>query len=212
MNKIKFFVFFLLSLLSFPKFSFAQDTAHTVMQENFKREIVINNKRFRVYNNWTSIGVGPAYHSSNPRTQLVLGFNFNFHIHQHYFRLGGMISGDLQDRFSVKNNYQAHAAWIPLRKDNEKYHLALMGGISYATGYKYLYGGLYDNIHPYHVWGGYAEAQLIKKIYYDVGVGGAFFVNVNSANTMIGIRLDFYLSGAYKGYVRGKEPLPKGNY
>ena len=212
MNKLFFFILFLLALVSLPEKSFAQDTAKTVVQENFKREIVINNKRFRIYNNWTEIGFGAAYHSANPRTQVILSYEFNFHIHQHYFGFGGMIGGDMQDRFSVRNNFQFRAVWIPLRKDNEVYHLALMGGISYSTGYKYLYGGLYDNIHPYHVYGGYAEAQLIKKIHYDEGIGGAFFINVNSANTIVGIRLDFFLSGAYKGYVPGKQPLPKGGY
>lgn len=206
MKKVRFFVFLLLMLFSLPKISFGQDTAKYVVRENFKREIVINHQRFRVYNNWSTVGFGLAWHSANPRTQVVLGFNYNFHIHQHYFRLGGMISGDLQDRFSLRNNYQGHAAWIPMRVDNAKYHLALMGGISYSTGYKYVYAGHYDNIHPYHVWGGYAEAQYVRKLTYGVGVGGAFFVNVNSANTIIGVRLDLYLSSAYKGYEKGYNP------
>ncbi len=209
MKQFKFALFFLLTLLSLPKISLGQDTAKFVVQENFKREIVINHIRYRVYNNWSSGGFGLAWHSANPRAQILLGFNYNFHIHQHYFRIGGMISGDLQERFSIRNNYQAHAAWIPMRIDNVKYHLALMGGLSYATGYKYLFGGQYDVIHPYHVWGGYAEVQYVRKLTYGTGGGGAFFVNVNPANTMIGIRLDLYLSSAYKGYEKGYNPPPK---
>src|ERR1044072_262696 len=127
MTRPRFFIFFFLLLFSLPKISFGQDTAKYVVRENYKREIIINHQRFRVYNNWSSGGIGLAWHSTNPRTQIVLGFNYNFHIHQNYFRIGGMISGDLQDRFSLRNNYQAHAGWVPLRIDNAKYHLALLG-------------------------------------------------------------------------------------
>jgi hypothetical protein len=201
MKKLIFFLAFVLPLL--PRVLGAQDTARYKVQENFKREIVIGDKRYRVYNNWVSGGAGPAWHSANPRTQLVIGVNYNFHIHQYYFRLGGMIGGD---NFAVRNNYQVHAAWIPYRKETEKYNLALMGGISYSTGYRFIYAGHYDVINPYKEVGGYAEAQWIKKIYYDVGIGGAFFVNVNQYFSVIGVRFDAYFSGAYRGYVRGKEP------
>src|SRR5665213_2523362 len=148
MNRFYYFVFLFLNVISFPKISFGQDTAKVVTQTkiNYKQEIVINHQRMRIWNNWTMDGFGVAYHSKNPRTQVVLELNYNFHVQKYYFRMGGMISGDLQDGFSVRNNYQAHVGWIPLRIDNQLYHAALIGGISYSTGYKYLYGGNYDYI------------------------------------------------------------------
>ncbi len=209
MNRFYFFAFVFLGLISVPKLSFGQDTSRTVTRTNYKQEIVINHQRFRIWNNWTSGGFGLAYHSKNPRTQVVLNFNYNFHIHQYYFRFGGLISGDLQDGFSVRNNYQAHIGYVPYRVDNQIYHAALIGGISYSTGYRYLYGGNYDNINPYKAWGVYLEAQYIRKISYGVGGGLAFFVNVDSANTLAGICLDVYLSSAYKGYAKGYNPPPK---
>ena len=44
-------------------------SSKVIVQENFKRVIVINHKMFRVYNNWFSVGGGIAYHSANPRAQ-----------------------------------------------------------------------------------------------------------------------------------------------
>lgn len=204
MKLLRSIIIFLFFVLCCPKISFGQDTATYKLQENFKREIIIGDKRFRVYNNWFSGGGGLAGHTANPYAQLVIGVNLNFHIKRQYFRIGGMMSG--QD-FGLWNNYQLHAAWIPYRQETEKFNLALMAGPSYSTGYRYVGPpDVYDNNNPYAEVGGYAEAQYIRKIFYDVGIGGAFFVNVNSKNTIIGVRADIYLSGAFKGYVKGKEP------
>lgn len=197
--------FILFIFICIPIYSFAQDTSRLKLQENFKREIVFKDKRFRVYNNWFSGAGGLAANTANPYPQTVLAVNFNFHIHQYYFRLGGMMSGD---DFGLWNNFQAHIAWIPYRKETEKFHLATMCGPSYCTGYDFIRApDIYDNNNPYAAFGVYAEFQAIKKIYYDVGLGGAFFVNVNSKNSIVGIRVDVFLSSAFKGYVKGKEPL-----
>lgn len=190
-------------VLCCPQFSFGQDTAVYKLQENFKREIIIKDKRFRVYNNWFSGGGGLALNTGTPYPQIVIGINENFHIRQYYFRIGGMMSGDY---FGSWNNLQLHLGWIARRIETQKYNLALLAGPSYSTGYEYVRPPhLYRN-DPYAAFGGYAEIQYIRKIFYDVGLGGAFFVNVDNKNTIIGIRADFYLSGAYKGYVKGKEP------
>jgi hypothetical protein len=167
---------------------------------DLKKEIVINNKRFRVYNNWISGGAGPAYHSANPRTQLAVGVNYNFHIKQYYFRLGGQISGD---DFGLWNNYQLHGGWIPYRKETENFNLALMGGLSYSTGYEFLYAGVYETT-PYNEVGGIIEIQYIRKWKYDVGFGPAFFAEINGRQSIVGVRLDMYFSGAYRGESKGK--------
>ncbi|CAN5438009.1 hypothetical protein BH09BAC5_BH09BAC5_21380 [soil metagenome] len=200
--KILFVILFF--LLIRPDVSFGQDTSHFNVQENFKREIVIKDKRFRVYNNWFSGGGGFGFNTAIPYLQTIISVNMNFHVHQYYFRIGGMMSGD---DFGLWNNYQLHAGWIPYRKETEKYNLAFVGAISYSTGYKFLYSPhVYENNHPYAEVGIYTEMQFIKKILYDAGIGGAFFINVNAKNTIVGLRADIYLSGAYKGYVKGREP------
>jgi hypothetical protein len=212
MKSLRIIFFVLVMLTGLPKISFGQDTAKYKVQENFKREIIINNKRFRVYNNWFSGGGGLGFNTGIPFLQTIIAVNVNFHIRQYYFRLGGMMTGD---NFGLWNNYQLHLGYIPLRRETEKYNLAILGGISYLTGYQYVgldinHNHVYNNAHPYATVGGYAEIQYIHKIYYDAGIGGAFFLNVCDKNSIIGVRADIYLSGAYKGYVKGKEP-PK-NY
>ena len=182
----------------------AQDTATTVLvkKENFKREIVIGDKRYRVYNNWVSFGAGGAYHSANPRTQFALGLNFQFHINKYYFNMGGLMSGD---EFGVWNNYGAHMGYVPFRRENEKRNLAAVVAVAYTFGYDFRYAGYYD---PYR-WdrlGLYVEFQYTMKLQYAVGIGAAFFVDVNDKRTLAGIRLDGFLSNAYRGYIKGSGP------
>lgn len=205
MVQLRAFCFFLLLLLCGGTAQELAAQADTTF--NPKKEVVFNDKRFRVWNNWISGGAGPMFHTNNPRTQLALGVNFNFHIKHYYFRIGGMFSGD---RFGSWNNLQGHIGWIPLRRDNEHAHQAIVAGVSYSTGYRFVYAGHYDNLNPYARAGVYAEYQYVRKINYDFGIGGALFADVNSQNTLIGLRIDVYFSGAYRGYVRGKEP-PKRN-
>lgn len=192
----------LLAAIFLSEHLYGQDTSQFVVKENFKREIVIDDKRYRVYNNWMSFGIGPGYHSANPRTQFAMGINFQFHIKKYYFNLGGIFSGD---NFGVWNNYTGHIGWVPWRKETERYNLAAMGGVSYTRGYTFLYAGHYSSV-PWDRVGIYAEFQYTMKVQYAVGVGPTFFVDWNDKRTLIGIRLDGYLSGAYRGYVRGAGP------
>ncbi|MCU0432450.1 MAG: hypothetical protein MUC87_03220 [Bacteroidia bacterium] len=173
---------------------------------NAKKEVVFKDKRFRVYNNWISAGAGPAWHSDNPRTQLAFGLNFNFHLKQYYFRVGGMFSGD---RFGNWNNYHGHLGYIFKRRENEKMNRSYLAGISYSTGYRFIYAGHYDGQNPYRKAGLYLEYQYIRKLNYDFGVGTAFFADINDLNQIIGVRVDVFFSGAYRGYVRGKEPVKR---
>lgn len=181
---------------------FAQDTSQYVVKENFKREIVIDGKRYRVYNNWITFGAGPMYHSENPRTQFSLGLDFHFHIKKVYLNVGGVMSGD---QFGIWNNYTGHVGWIPWRKESEVKNMAAMAGFSYSQSYKFIYAGHYES-NRYEGLGLYAQFEYTMKLQYAVGLGTAFFVDWNKNRFLIGVRLDGYLSGAYRGYVRGMGP------
>jgi hypothetical protein len=200
-SRAYFIVSMLLITLAAPALR-AQDTSKFVVKENFKREIVIGDKRYRVYNNWVTFGIGPAYHSENPRTQFALGIDFQFHIKKVYFNGGGVLSGD---EFGVWNNYTGHIGYVPWRKETEKKNMCAMAGISYTQGYTFLYAGHYDSNRWDRV-GLYAEFQYTMKVQYAVGVGPTFFADWNQKRTLIGVRLDGYLSGAYRGYVKGRAP------
>lgn len=68
---------------------------------------------------------------------------------------------------------------------------------------------IYENT-PYNIAGLYLEAQFIKKFAYDLGYGAAFFADMNPKYSIIGARLDFYFSGAYRGYAKGYHGPKKG--
>ncbi len=181
---------------------FAQDTNAYVLKENFKREIVIGDKRYRVYNNWVTFGAGPAYHSANPRTQFALGIDCQFHIKKPYFFFGFMVSGD---EFGIWNNYSGHLGYVPWRRETEHSNMAAMAGVSYTQGYQFIYAGHYESNRWDRV-GLYAQFQYTMKVQYAVGIGPTFFVDWNQKRTLVGVRFDGYLSGAYRGYVRGAGP------
>lgn len=194
--------FFLWLLLVMPALLPAQDTARYKPQINYKQEEIIDNKRYRIYDNWVNAGVGLAYHSQNPRTQVTLGLDFNFHIKGVYLNAGGFFSGD---NFGVWNNYEGHLGYIPYRKKTEKYHFAAIGAISYSNSRRYIYAGHYYSVADNDV-GIYGEFQAIRRVEYTDGFGFAAFVDANKRNVIFGVRLEGYLSGAYRGYVKGKEP------
>lgn len=154
---------------------------------------VINNKKFRHYNNWVTAGAGVQ---QNLTRKYPLGFtggvDFNFHIKHHYFQLGTNISGE---KFGFYNNYQFHGGYGK-RYEDKDIHFSGFAGVSYSTGY-----GLVDSIYsrPYSQPGIYLQVDIIKKVTYDVGVGASLYADWNAEQAMAGIRFIVYFSGAYNG-------------
>lgn len=181
-------VFYLLSLSCFL---FAQKPKEPA--DDLKKEIIFDNKKYRVYNNWLNAGAGPAYNSNVPRTQFSLVLDYSFHIQKEYFQFGVLLSGD---DFGNYNNIHAHGCY-GRRKETARYNLAAFLGASYTSGYMY-----HDSTYNSKVFkapGIYAEVQCIGKLKYDLGLGPAVYVDVNKNRTTIGVKLDLYFSGAYKG-------------
>ncbi len=187
MKKSFFIIYFLLSVC----FLFAQKP--TTPDDDFKKEIVYQNKKYRVYNNWLNAGAGPSYNSNIPHAQFSLVVDYNFHIKKEYFQFGILLSGD---DFGNYNNVQAHVCYAK-RKETEKYNFAAFLGPSYTSGNMYL-----DSTYSKKAFkevGIYAEVQFIGKIKYDLGLGPSLFADYNSKRTIVGIKLDLYFSGAFKG-------------
>jgi hypothetical protein len=160
---------------------------------NSKKEIIINGKRFRVYNNWMNIGSGEGFNTGLAPIQYVLDVDLNFHIKTQYFQLGTYLSGD---RFLSFNNYNIHACYGK-RWEDTKRNIFICAGPSYTWGFPFSRGVYNPNI--YTISGGFAEAQYIFKLAYDLGIGASAFADVNSRMQVYGIRLDLYFSGAFRG-------------
>lgn len=207
-------VIFLL-IVFFANKHFAQKDSSIVVKTkkdtvifNPKEEISYDGKRYRVYNSWLSVGAGAGYNShwsKDEKDEKNIGVDFSFHIKQYYFRLGGFMSG--RD-FNLGNNYSAHAC-AGLRKETTKYNLSAFIGPSASYfrrplsdttefGLQTVLGSVYNRI------GGFACIEAVYKIKYDVGLGGQIFCDYNQVQTVYGVRIIAYFSGAYRGIKYGR--------
>lgn len=170
---------------------------------NPKQEIIYDNKRYRVYNNWVSVGGGAGYNTKWPKDERNASADFSFHIQQHYFRIGAFMSG--RD-FTASNNYNFHAG-IGLRKEREKYNLSAFTGPSTSNFRRPLSDSVRYNLNTvYNELGLYTCVEAVYKLKYDVGVGGQIFCDFNKVQMVYGVRLILYFSGAYRGIKYGYNP------
>ncbi len=171
--------------------------------QNKKRKIptdsmfVTDNKKFKYYNNWLTAGAGVQENlTRKSNVGFAAGLNFNFHIRQHYFQTGTEITGE---RFGNYNNAQFHLGYGK-RFEDKNVNFAAFLGFSYSSGFQITQiDSLTYNKRHYNQPGLYFQAEVIKKITYDVGLGANLFADWNQEQTLIGIRFILYFSGAYKG-------------
>jgi hypothetical protein len=163
-----------------------------------KREVVFKNKRFRVYNNYVTGGAGKSYNSGWKDWEFCPAIDYNFHLKKLYFQTGGLLSGP---GLGNNNCVQIHACW-GYRFERSNYMLAAYGGISYMGGY-YLSGPA-DSIYkvPFSTVGGYIALQCFYKVKFDYGIGVTAFADINAVQFLSGIRVELFLSGAYRGLKR----------
>src|SRR4051812_16163609 len=156
-------------------------------------EFVIDNKRFQYYNNWINIGIGTQ---QNLTYGIGLGFagsaDFSFHVNRYYFQIGGQLTGL---HLGSYNNYQVHLGYGK-RFEDKDVHVAGFAGLSYSTGYGRDSDSTYNR--PYSRAGVYIEGEIVKKISYDIGLGGSLFADWNKEQSMIGARFVVYFSGSFR--------------
>ncbi|MES2514849.1 MAG: hypothetical protein V4580_11925 [Bacteroidota bacterium] len=182
---------------------FAQKDSSAVHKKdtfNRKKEIVYDSKRYRVYNNWLSVGAGANYNTRWPKDERNTSADFSFHIKEQYLRIGGFMSGR---EFTASNNYSFHLGY-GLRKEALKYNLSAFIGPSLSYFRRPLSDSLtYDLATVYNEVGGYAVVEAVFKFKYDVGFGGQIFCDYNRVQMVYGVRLIAYFSGAYRGIKPG---------
>lgn len=165
-----------------------------------KKEVTFDGKRYRVYNNWISVGGGAGYNTRWPKDERNIGADFSFHIKQQYFRIGAFGSGT---SFNASNNYNFHAA-IGLRKETNTYNLSAFAGPSSSFFRRPLSDSTTHNLNTvYNELGAYACIEAVYKLKYDVGIGGQVFCDYNQVQMVYGVRLILYFSGAYRGVKYG---------
>ncbi len=189
---LKIFSFLLFfSLFSFL-FAFAQEKQK---KDELKLERNIRGNRFKIYNNYVSFGSGFSREITEVNYHIPMEVGYHFHIKRHNFKAGYFRSNVLglfgyeYDR--VLNDL--HLGY-GIRRETKALNVAFYACVSRAFG----------QINPvtgFGLWGAYAEAQFFRKLYYDVGAGATLFFEYNKVMPMAGLRIDFFLSGAYRGKI-----------
>jgi hypothetical protein len=159
-----------------------------------KREVVFKNKKYRVYNNYITGGIGKCYNSGWSNVQLCPALDFNFHIGKQSFQIGGLLS---EPNFGINNCLQLHAGW-GYRYERSNYMLAAYGGISHTSGFlkpvnDTTSAASFSNV------GAYIALQCLYKVKFDYGIGLTAFVDINATQILTGIRAELFFSGAYRG-------------
>ncbi len=158
------------------------------------KQLEHNGNLYKVYNNWISGGAGYGFSYSPDRDIFHLGLDYNFHIKWHYFRTGFFLSGR---RFGDYDNTNFHACYV-LRKETIKYNFSGFAGPSHSSGFRWT-SGKPDYKNVYREVGLLGGVQAVWKLKYDVGLGLSLIGDWNKYQSMVLLRADLYLSGAYAG-------------
>ncbi|MBS1651366.1 MAG: hypothetical protein JSU07_05070 [Bacteroidetes bacterium] len=163
-----------------------------------KEEIIYNNKRYRIYNNYLTLGAGYANSSFRNDIQKTINVDFNFHIRKLYFQSSFMISGS---DFLGTSDIELKGG-VGYRKEQVKNNMAAYVGAGYSTGAY----AVPDPNNPGYTMGAIYEAPLIYacasyvyKLEYDIGAGLELFTSYSTRQFMFGGKLILYFSGAYRG-------------
>lgn len=187
----KIFVIFI-TLCSFNSFS-QRDTSKYDRLE----EIIDDNKRYAIHNNYLQVGAGFGGSTIRKKEQSTIGIDFIFHIKRQHFQVGFIMSGD---EFLSNNNLSGHFGYC-YRLENEKRNIAFTIGIAQNKGAIAAHIDGLDTIAElqYRNTGAYISASYIKKLTYDIGIGVELIGEFNQTQQFFGVKGVLYFSGAYRG-------------
>lgn len=164
-----------------------------------KEEIIFDGKRYRIHNNYFTIGVGVLESSIRDQSQKTIGADYQFHIKRQQFQVGAMMSGD--DLFG-NNNTQVHLGY-GYRIEKNTSNLAFFGGPTYFTGVEGVVG---SPANFYDGFGAYLSAQAVYKLKYDIGIGLELFGEISYKQGMGGLKIIVFFSGSYRGLKKNYNP------
>jgi hypothetical protein len=189
-------------MLLAPLFLFAQSNdsipakKDKPKKEKKEQEILeLNGNIYKIHSGYMNFGFGAAYLISQNIGTVCGGVGYNFRFKDRYYKIGYERTDNISF-FGTSNTYlnDFHIA-AGKRFPSKRFNLS------------YFYGGsfynFHDNANPVKQvnrgLGLYGEASAFFKPVYDIGLGLTGFANMNIHAPVVGLRLDFYFSGAYKG-------------
>lgn len=186
----------LISLTAFSFFIFQEVTAQEKeRKDELKKERNIYGNRFRIFNNYVNLGTGIGGTLFNSKIYNPTAIEYNFHIKRSYFLLGYQrtdISGFLNKPHKNRMN-DLHFGY-GFRRETKALNVAYYGGITRPWG-------VINDTLSFRTYGIYAEAQFVRKLFYDIGAGFTIFGQYNPYWPLFGVRIDIFLSSAYQGRI-----------
>ncbi|MFC2097429.1 hypothetical protein ACFLSI_03740 [Bacteroidota bacterium] len=160
--------------------------------------ITLDNKVYKKNANYVNFGFGPAYNPKRNAIEQSYGVSYNFLIKNIAFQVGYHSCSDdyILDRSLQKVNDLHLGGGI--RWEKIKSNSAVLAGFSYAYGADEVVKNDTSSYLGFTKFGLYVEYQYFYKIFFDIGVGATAFISTNGAYQVLGIRLEFYFSQAYK--------------
>lgn len=163
-----------------------------------KEEIIDNQKRYAIHNNYLMLGGGLSGSNIRKQEQVTVGIDFIFHIRKQHFQLGVLMSGD---KFQNNNNLSGHFGYV-YRIEDYKKNIAFGGGFAQNKGKIPSYINTDGDTIPdfyYRNPGIYLTAAYFKKLTYDIGIGAEFIAEFNQSQVFVGAKAVLFFSGAYRG-------------
>jgi hypothetical protein len=168
-----------------------------------KEEIIVDGKRYRIHNNYLTFGPGFLSSSIRNNSQRSINIDFQFHIRRQHFQGGLMMCGE---SFGSNNNVQAHIGY-GYRKENRGSNFAFFAGPTYFTGVEAIEDSILGTRpHIYEGFGVYGCVQAVYKFTYDIGIGIEAYGEYATKQSLYGVRLIVFFSGAYVGQKRNYNP------
>ncbi len=164
-------------------------------KDELKMERNISGNRFKIFNNYINIGSGLGRPIEYNKIWNPTAIEYNFHIKRAYFMIGYQrtdISGFINR--PQKNRMNDLHFCYGFRRETKALNIAYYGGISRP------WGVIKDTL-GFGSIGVYAEAQFVRKLFYDVGAGLSVFGHYNPYMSLFGVRIDIFLSSAYQGRI-----------
>lgn len=110
------------------------------------------------------------------------------------------------EEFLSNNNIEGHLGY-GLRKETTKFNFAAYGGATYYTGVVGRTDSVGNPIPQYYSGVGfYVCGQAVTKLTYDIGLGLEVFGQASKFQSMAGLKIMLFFSGAYRGLKKNFNP------
>ncbi len=185
-------------------FALIVDVNSQLLAQFTREDTIIENKIYRPYSNYLLLSVGKSYNIENGEVETAGSVGFVFRIIDQFFQAGYHMSSD---QFFLNRSYQKlNDIFIMygFRQDLLKRNMDVFFGVSYAYGSTYWET---DSLNKrwykgFSTIGIRVSADYEWKLFYDIGIGLNGYAEWNSYYPIVGIKINVYFSGAYRGEIK----------